>query len=526
MRHLLVATLCLVPCPALIAQNSTVTLTGSSNGGYITANASATPGSGGSQGCSNPGEPDNFGSLSITVPGNFCTIDGQYLDLSCSTTYSLSAGTYQVSANYSGYSGVDGSGNACYVGGASANINVVVPTVATTTTVQLPTSTTLQVGQTLTLPVIVSTSAQNPQDNIGGLVTLYYGSRAIASQQLASGVPSAFATITASTSGLPTGAYQLTVNYPGSSYFAASASSAFTVTLAPAHMATTTSASVSPNPVVKGEPATITATISPTGPNIPTGSVTLLVGSTTLSTLPLTNGAGTLTIPADIAPGTYSLQALYGGDSFNLPSTSSPVSVTVVAQTPTTTLAIVTPSTIIQGQTAQISTSVTPQTGNTPPTGTVTLSANGETVTTLPLESGTANLNFSTNGIPAGTYTVVGTYSGNATAMASASTPQTVVIVPASTLAFSASPNPVNQGAITTLTAVAKTGTGVPVTTGTITFSYASNTLGTANLNSSGTAQLPIATSSFAAGTYSLQANDPGSGNIPAATGTVSLVVN
>lgn len=525
MRHLQVLTFCFGCCSIALGQASTVTLSASaSSDGFITANASANPYN--PQGCSNPSEPNNIGSISISVPGNDCTTSGEDLDLSCGTTYPLGPGTYSVSASYSGFGGTTGGGASCSVGGASASVNVVVPLMNTATAVQLPSSTTLQVGQTLSLPVTVSTTVSNPQYLIQGPVTLYYGSRAVASQPLTSGVPLASATITASTRGLPTGTYQLSVNYPGSSYFAASASSAFTIILAPAHMASTTSVAVSPNPIVKYSPANITVSVTPTGPNPPTGSATLLLGSTKLATVSIANGSGILTLPASIAPGTYSIQALYSGDGFNLPSTSSPVSVTVVAQTPTTTLAIVSPGTIIQGQTAQISTSVTPQIGNATPTGTVTITANGEAVTTLPLKSGTANLNFSTNGIATGTYSVVGTYNGSATDTSSASAPQTVIVVPASTLALTASPNPVKQGTIATLTAVVKTGTGSPVTSGTITFSYAGNILGTANLNSSGTSKLPIATSSFATGAYTIQASYPGSGNIPAAMGTVSLVVN
>jgi hypothetical protein len=43
---------------------------------------------------------------------------------------------------------------------------------------------------------------------------------------------------------------------------------------------------------------------------------------------------------------------------------------------------------------------------------------------------------------------------------------------------------------------------------------------------SNGTAQLPIETTSFAKGTYTITATFSGSGSVPAATGTVSLVVD
>jgi hypothetical protein len=54
------------------------------------------------------------------------------------------------------------------------------------------------------------------------------------------------------------------------------------------------------------------------------------------------------------------------------------------------------------------------------------------------------------------------------------------------------------------LTATAKNGSA-PVTSGTVTFSEGNDTLGRASLNSSGAAQLPIAASGLAAGTYTVQ---------------------
>jgi hypothetical protein len=101
-----------------------------------------------------------------------------------------------------------------------------------------------------------------------------------------------------------------------------------------------------------------------------------------------------------------------------------------------------------------------------------------------------------------------------------------VTIAPASSVSLVASPNPVAQGSITTLTATVKNGSGGAVTSGTVAFSYSGNALGSANVTSSGTATLPIETTSFAKGTYTLNATFSGSGSVPAATGTVSLTVN
>jgi hypothetical protein len=435
----------------------------------------------------------------------------------------IGPGTYTATGYWTGYQGQDPNGNGCTVAGSSATQIVTVPQYNSAIIIQPPTQT-LQAGQALTIPIILDNgdgAGYGPTPT--GAITLYCkGPRFTA---FPGATPYTF-TISQPTDGVPPGTYQAYIGYAGDSNFTPVNSSPFTITIESAQQATSTTVTVAPNPVVKGNTVALSAVVTPTGQVAPTGTVTLLASGTKVATIPVANGAGSISIPANIAPGTYNIQALYSGDSFNLPSTSSPVSVTVVAQTATTTTVSVTPTTIIAGQTAQISANVTPQIGDSPPSGTLTITANGRTVTTIPLQNGLASLNFSTNGVPAGTYNVIGTYSGSATATSSTSAPQTVVIVPASTVALTASPNPVNQGSITTLTAVVKTGSGTPVTSGTITFSYGGNSLGTATLNSSGTAQLPIATSSFAAGTYTIQASYPGSGNIPAATGSVPLVVN
>jgi hypothetical protein len=124
------------------------------------------------------------------------------------------------------------------------------------------------------------------------------------------------------------------------------------------------------------------------------------------------------------------------------------------------------------------------------------------------------------------TYSVVANYNGDSKDISSTSAPMSVVITAASKLALTATPTPVAKGSITTLTATVTNGQGAPVTSGMITFSYSGGTLGTAALNSSGVAQLPLGTSAFVEGTYTIQASYPGSTSVPAASGSVGLVVN
>ena len=176
-----------------------------------------------------------------------------------------------------------------------------------------------------------------------------------------------------------------------------------------------------------------------------------------------------------------------------------------------------------QGQTAQLTATITPQIGNVAPTGSVNISANGETLASLPLKNGTASIQVSSASYPAGTYSVVANYLGNPTDEPSQSPTQSVTILRATSVVVTASPNPVTKGNVTTLTATVTSGSGQPVTSGTVAFSYSGNALGSATLNSSGVAQLPISTSGLTTGSYVIQAAFSGTSNSPAAAGMVTL---
>jgi hypothetical protein len=90
----------------------------------------------------------------------------------------------------------------------------------------------------------------------------------------------------------------------------------------------------------------------------PTGTVTFLTGTTPLGTATITNGTATLST-SFTAINTYSVVANYAGDGANLPSTSSPVSITISIPDFTLTSQFIS-ATIPAGQTITTRLIVTP----------------------------------------------------------------------------------------------------------------------------------------------------------------------
>jgi hypothetical protein len=124
--------------------------------------------------------------------------------------------------------------------------------------------------------------------------------------------------------------------------------------------ATTTAIASSSNPSVFGQPVTFTATVTGQGSVTPTGTVTFYNSTATLGTGTL-NGSGVATYTtSSLAAGQYLMTATYGGDASNFGSSSSVLTQVVNAAsfsvTPNPTSA-----TVMAGQSATFTVTVTPQ---------------------------------------------------------------------------------------------------------------------------------------------------------------------
>jgi hypothetical protein len=233
------------------------------------------------------------------------------------------------------------------------------------------------------------------------------------------------------------------------------------------------------------------------------GGQTYSLGNTTLTSWPTTKG-------------TYSTAQTGTG--------TIPFFVKIAALLePTTTTVTATPTTAVAGQNVTLAVTVAGTSQSTPdPTGTVTLTNTAvtpaATLTTIDLNAGSGS--FTTSSLGAGTYTVVGTYSGDANYDVSTSSPTTLSITsPAKATVTLSVPATAIVGSSVTFTATVSGASGTP--TGTVTFYDSTTKLGTGTL-SSGTAT--YTTSSLAAGTHSITAAYGGNSAYGSVTSAASSI--
>jgi uncharacterized repeat protein (TIGR03803 family) len=227
-----------------------------------------------------------------------------------------------------------------------------------------------------------------------------------------------------------------------------------------------------------------------------------------------------LTAPS--TAGTYTYGLTCGGTE----SGFATLTVAAAKTTPTVTLAV-TPTPLSVGQTATVKATVAGS-GATP-TGKVDVVVGSTTLFTLTLSSGTASTTASTNGVAPATYPLVAEYEGDTNYNAANSSTDNVVLAKtATTTTLTAAPNPVTPPADVTLKATVKRSasgaTGVP--TGTVTFYFQTEVIGTVGLNGSGVATLSAPTSGIGAGSYAVTAKYNGDTSDDSSTSSaVSVMV-
>jgi hypothetical protein len=251
------------------------------------------------------------------------------------------------------------------------------------------------------------------------------------------------------------------------------------------------------NPSSFGQPVALTATIVPEFGGQVTGSVTFVDGTATLGSASVNNNVATLTT-SNLAVGTHSLVAAYGGDS-NFTGNSSSSLAQVVNKAMTTTALTSSANPSISGKVVTFTAVVSPSSGM--PTGTASFKDGSNILATVSLSGGMAS--YATAKLPTGSNSMTAVYSGDSNNSGSTSVPLNQFVLSATTSTLTSSPNPSVYGQPVIFTDTVSSSTGAPPDGEVITFAQGAVTLGTGTL-SGGVATLSY--SSLDAGTKAVRA--------------------
>lgn len=193
--------------------------------------------------------------------------------------------------------------------------------------------------------------------------------------------------------------------------------------------ATTTSLTVSRNPLTVGESATLQATVTAAG-GTPSGTVNFSADGVGLGSASL-NGSGVASVTASsrgVRPGSYPVIATYQGSSSFAGSTSAAVTA-VVNKAPTSTTMTAQPNPVTRPASCTLTATVTRTSGAGTPQGTVSFYYESIFLGSATLNSsGIGQVTAGSGGVPTGTYGIVATYSGDASDVASTSSPLEVSV--------------------------------------------------------------------------------------------------
>ena len=264
------------------------------------------------------------------------------------------------------------------------------------------------------------------------------------------------------------------------------------------------------DPVVWGQPVSLTASVVSSQPGTPTGSVTFMDGPTTLGSTQLDSNSQAVLTTSSLTVAIHAITAVYSGDSQFDPSTSDPLS-ELVNRAATQTNVNTFTSAVQFGQPVILTATVTAVTpGAGIPTGFIAFADGGTPLGTATLNA-TGHATFTMVLPQVGQHIITAGYNGDPDFSLSGSSTSFFVFADSTSAAVTADHNPSDLGQAVTFTATI-TNTSVPggrAPSGTVTFMDGDNTIGTANLDSTGTAT--FTTSALSAGDHPITVEYGGS---------------
>ena len=374
-------------------------------------------------------------------------------------------------------------------------VQVADPTVATTTTLNVPGTATISQSVALTANVGPANSVGTVQFkdggvDIGGPVTVSGGNATL---------NHTFTTA---------GNHDITAAFTAGAGFHNSTSGVQTVAVS---LAESTTALNTPATAHTDEAIDLTATVAPAGA---TGTVQFKDGATDIGApVPVNGGTATLNHTFTTV-GNHDVTAVYSGDATHGPSTSAVSSVDVSVKVVDTTTTLNAPATSTIGQAVDLTATVAPEGA----TGTVQFKDGATDIgAPVPVNGGTATLNHTFTTV--GNHDVTAVYSGDATHNPSTSAGSAVdVTVVGTTTALNVPATAVTGAAVDLVATVDPAGA-----TGTVEFKDGDTVLGTAPVNAG------VATLSHtftAAGSHSITAAYSGdASNAPSASAASTVDV-
>ncbi len=285
----------------------------------------------------------NDGDLSLTFGSPLYTASGQTGDyaISAPATSPCAAGAALASSASCGISGTftpiqtgtrtdtltiaSNAVNAAGITGAFTGVGVNLP--KTTLTLTTTPSGTVTYGTAVTAKAVVAAPAGSTIAPTGTVTFLVNGT-AYKTVTLADATASVMIT------GLPAGPNTIDATYSGDDNYAASSGMTQTITVTLAPTTTTFTSSISSaTPVPPGTAVTLTATVSSNvTTSSPTGTVNFESNGTTLASATVDSQTGIASVTTTTLPaGTYTIIAVYSGDSGFASSSSSGIQVAILA---------------------------------------------------------------------------------------------------------------------------------------------------------------------------------------------------
>lgn len=408
--------------------------------------------------------------------------------------------------------------------------------VGTTMTMAANPASIASAGSTTLTATITSVSGSTPP---AGSVAFALGSTSLGTDALTASGATATAAIMVKGSSLAVGANSITATYSPTGNFANSTAVATVTVTAPAG-ATTITPTANPATILTTATTQVTATVKPgTGTAPPTGSVTFKLGATVMGTAALaatgSNAAATVEVKgSSLAAGSNTITVTYvPTGNFTASTATVTVSLTPPPVSTTATLSA-SPASLASSATTQLAATVKPASGSTAPAGSVSFSAGatvlGTTSLTASGANGIATLALKGSSLVVGATTITATYLPTGNFGASTATATVTVTPPplATVTTLSASPASIAPTGTIQVTATVKPASGNAAATGSVSFTLAGASLGTATLTASGanaTATLVIKGSSLKAGSNTITATYAPTGNFAASTASVPVTL-